>query len=412
MKRFITLLITAAMLFSFLPAMAQTSQSIVYWAQWSETETQAEVIKESIARFEADHPEFTVEVNWAGREVRDILKTSLDSGIKIDLVEGGFDVLPGSRIGDEYFLNLDSYMANSDLEQNLLASMREFALGLSADGSWYYLPVQPFIGSVFYNKDIFDEAGVTPPTTWAEFLEVCQKIKDAGYDPLTVDDAYVSMLYTHYLGLLKGADWVTELMTDKTGANWSDPAILQMAKAYEELAAKGYFSSTVGSNVFPSAQNGELAIGTAAMYFNGSWLPNEVAPVTGPDFRWGIMFYPGVENAINEYTTLMNGCQVYAVPRNTDVPEGAFMLLEYLLDAQSQQALVDKAQTLPSIDGVQLPASLADASALMAQATGAFQWNVAKTSDSEITTLVNDAFSRLIAGKLSADDFVAEMQGK
>ena len=89
--------------------------------------------------------------------------------------------------------------------------------------------------------------------------------------------------------------------------------------------------------------------------------------------------------------------------------EGMF---RYLLDAQSQQALVDKAQTLPSIDGVQLPASLADASALMAQATGAFQWNVAKTSDSEITTLVNDAFSRLIAGKLSADDFVAEMQGK
>lgn len=39
------------------------------------------------------------------------------------------------------------------------------------------------VTTIVYNKDIFDEVGVTPPTNWAEFIEVQQKIKDAGYTP-------------------------------------------------------------------------------------------------------------------------------------------------------------------------------------------------------------------------------------
>jgi len=39
------------------------------------------------------------------------------------------------------------------------------------------------VTSFLYNKDIFDEVGVEPPTTWAEFMDIQQKIKDAGYTP-------------------------------------------------------------------------------------------------------------------------------------------------------------------------------------------------------------------------------------
>ena len=39
------------------------------------------------------------------------------------------------------------------------------------------------VTTFLYNKDIFDEVGVEPPTTWAEFMDIQQKIKDAGYTP-------------------------------------------------------------------------------------------------------------------------------------------------------------------------------------------------------------------------------------
>jgi len=41
------------------------------------------------------------------------------------------------------------------------------------------------VTAFLYNKDVFDEVGVEPPTTWAEFIDIQQKIKDAGYTPFS-----------------------------------------------------------------------------------------------------------------------------------------------------------------------------------------------------------------------------------
>lgn len=166
------------------------------------------------------------------------------------------------------------------------------------------------------------------PTTWSEFMDVCQKIKDAGYDPITVDDAYYPCLYGTYLAMMKGPDWVTELLSDTTGANWSDPAVAQMADDFAAMRANGYFSDSCGSNVFPSAQNGEFAMGTAAMYYNGSWLPNEVHDITGDDFQWGAMFFPAPDNAEYPYTTYSTGCQFFGITKGCEHPEEALALLE------------------------------------------------------------------------------------
>lgn len=388
-------------------------KKLVYWAQWAENETQATVLKNAIQRFEDANPGYTVEVNWGGREVSKILKTSLDSGLQIDIVEGAHDFIP-SQIGPDYLANLDEYIKGTDFEKSILPSMAQFAQSFSPDGkSWYYLPEQPFVGAIFYNKAIFREAGVdTLPATWEEFMQACQKIKDAGYDPMTIDDAYVSTLYGQYLSLMKGQDWVGELMTDKTGEKWADPAVKQMAEAWADFAKRGYFAPSVGSNVFPAAQNGEFAVGTAAMYFNGSWLPNEVAEIAGPDFEWGVMYLPGPEGAQYDYTTLQQGCQMFAVTKSCQDPEGAFKLLEEILSVKTQQEFSDIAQCLPVVSGCTWPENLADVEKVMKESTGASVWEGMTKQDADIKPLVNDAFSQLIGGKISAEDFVSTLQGK
>lgn len=195
-----------------------------YWAQWSENETQAQVLKAAIARFEENNPGCKVEVNWAGRDVRDILRSSIDSGNKIDIVEGDFSKITGN-LGEDYLMDLTPYMEGTEFESSITEGMASFAKSYTSDGkSWYYIPSQPFVGTLFYNKAIFAEAGIDKmPATWDEFLDCCQKIKDAGYDPITVDDAYQQSMYGHYLAMIKDVDWVGELLTDKTGKLWDDP---------------------------------------------------------------------------------------------------------------------------------------------------------------------------------------------
>ncbi|NLO81710.1 MAG: carbohydrate ABC transporter substrate-binding protein [Clostridiales bacterium] len=38
----------------------------------------------------------------------------------------------------------------------------------------------------FYNKNIFEEVGVQPPKDWDELIEICAKLKEAGYIPLAL----------------------------------------------------------------------------------------------------------------------------------------------------------------------------------------------------------------------------------
>lgn len=38
----------------------------------------------------------------------------------------------------------------------------------------------PGLHGFIYNKDVFDKLGISVPTTWEEFLQVCETIKTKG----------------------------------------------------------------------------------------------------------------------------------------------------------------------------------------------------------------------------------------
>ncbi|MCR5736563.1 MAG: extracellular solute-binding protein [Eubacterium sp.] len=55
------------------------------------------------------------------------------------------------------------------------------------DGKAYAVPVNGYWEGLFVNKEVLDKAGVEMPTkdtTWADFLDMCQKVKDAGFTPI------------------------------------------------------------------------------------------------------------------------------------------------------------------------------------------------------------------------------------
>lgn len=54
----------------------------------------------------------------------------------------------------------------------------------SIDGKLYVVPYDLVTTYFYYNKDHFTKAGVEAPKTWAEFMTVLQKLKDAKFTPL------------------------------------------------------------------------------------------------------------------------------------------------------------------------------------------------------------------------------------
>ena len=64
----------------------------------------------------------------------------------------------------------------------------------------------------FYNADIFEEVGVTVPTTWDEFIDVCEKIEAAGYQAVALSGDYISF---DYMDLA----WLCQCYGDQTTRN-------------------------------------------------------------------------------------------------------------------------------------------------------------------------------------------------
>ena len=149
-------------------------------------DSNAQNFKDSVAAWEEE----------SGNKVEDSSATS-DESFKSRIIT---DFEAGSEPDVLFFFN--GVDANQFVEQGKVVSideireeypdyasnMKDDMLGASpADGVNYSVPVNGYWEGMFVNKEVLEEAGVEVPgneTTWDEFLEMCGKIKDAGYTPI------------------------------------------------------------------------------------------------------------------------------------------------------------------------------------------------------------------------------------
>ncbi len=380
--------------------------TLVYWSMWESTEPQGQAIQEAVDAYTAETG-VKVDLQFKGRTGnREALQPALDGGTQIDIFDEDIDRV--NSMYAKYLLDLEDLVKETGYEETaipgLMAACRD-----AGGGTLKTIPYQPNVFAFFYNKDLFEQAGVEKePTTWAEFKEVCQKLKDAGITPMTMDDAYATSVIGYHLARLVGEDKVVEIVTE---GKWDDPAVLQMAQDIEELAKNGYYSEMVGSNVWPAGQNTELALGTAAMYLNGSWLPNEVKDMAGEDFKWGCFAYPELENGANGIETNNFGAQVFGINKDTKMPKEAFDLVKFITTGEYDAKLAEMSVGIPAdTTNSEWPAMVECAKPVIEQSTGRFTWAAGVETNVDMTPVIKENFIKLMAGSLTADEFVAAMQ--
>lgn len=101
------------------------------------------------------------------------------SGSQLSTLSPGDNLLDIS--GEDYLENVDETFLDC----------------VTVDGKIYGTPVGPtYAGGVFYNKQIYEELNLEIPDTWDEFLQNCQKCKEAGYTGIigTYGDAWTSQM--------------------------------------------------------------------------------------------------------------------------------------------------------------------------------------------------------------------------
>jgi len=139
-------------------------------------------------------------------------------------------------------------------------------------GNMVMLPTQFNIEGIFYNKEIFAEAGVDVPETWSDLLDAAKTFDDAGYTAFSASGEQgwpITRLISTYLFRTVGPDALKDVQDGN--AKLTDPEYVAAAQAIADLGAAGYFGANVTSLDYDSATN-EFLTGKAAMMYMGSWL--------------------------------------------------------------------------------------------------------------------------------------------
>ncbi|MEH2928836.1 ABC transporter substrate-binding protein [Candidatus Ventrimonas sp. KK005] len=383
-------------------APAEGGAGLVYWSMWEATEPQGQAIQAAVDKFTEDTG-VSVDLQFKGRTgIREGLQPALDAGTNIDLFDEDIDRV--NSTWGQYLMDLEELAKAADYEATanagLIAACREVG-----GGTLKSIPYQPNVFAFFYNQAIFDEAGITAvPTTWEELDAVCAKIKDAGYTPITCDDAYITCMFGYHMSRLVGEPKTEEIVK---GGLWDDPSVTATAQAYADFASKGYFSETIASNVWPAGQNQELAMGTAAMYLNGSWLPNEVKDMAGDDFVWGCFSYPAVEGGTDGVDAANYGAQVLAINKDSKNAENAFKLICYITQGEFDKMLSEMSVGIPAdSNNSEWPELIACVKPVMDSMNTRYPWAAGAEANADLTPIIKENFLKLCGGSIDAQGFV------
>ncbi len=226
---------------------------------------------------------------------------------------------------------------------------------MTYQGKTYAVPQGVSFLGTYYNKDVFEKNGLQVPTNWDEFLNVCEKLKQAGVTPIVMGDkdSYVMQFGLYQIAANrvypKNPEFDNQLgdgTTKFTGGEWEE--VLSM---YAELYQKGYIgSNSLGLGAAQAIQ--KFIDGEAAMTFDGSFNGTALTAKGAADFARGMFPLPANKPGEDIYVSgaAGGGFGIYA---NTKYPEECKAILEFMNDGQSPlyKAWESSGKVIPNLEG-------------------------------------------------------------
>jgi multiple sugar transport system substrate-binding protein len=195
--------------------------------------------------------------------------------------------------------------------------------------------------AIYYNKDLFEKAGLTPPSsvwdqswTWEEMADYARKLtqgegatKQYG---LFVEPqlGWMTPIFNSFCGSIGVPDG-SKLNMDSEGS-------VAALKFLTDLMWKD--NTTPRSEVTGATSAYELfTTGRLAMFWDGSWMmPGFANDIK--DFKWGVLPLP--KGKCGTYTGYW--VDAYAIPAASKNPDAAFEFMKFMVDDAASNAYVDQ----------------------------------------------------------------------
>ncbi|MGO4369604.1 extracellular solute-binding protein [Paenibacillus sp. 2TAB19] len=267
------------------------------------SKTRLKILEDVVAKTQDENKGLTFKLEGIDEIVnRDQkLKAEMAAGNPPDIFEvfGGADL--NLYVKANRMLDLTPIIEELGIKDKF-ASLDEFTI----DGKVYGLPFGGYSEAIFYNKKIFSELGLEIPTTWAQLLEISDKIKAAGYTPfgLAAKDGWVNgMMWNTIMERNVGIDAFSKVVSGE--AKWTDENFVKGLASYAELVNKDYFTKGALGLAYAD-QGAQLLSGKAAMVFTGTWDANRFSGDEAGELKGqiGYFAFPSIEGGAGDQTSI------------------------------------------------------------------------------------------------------------
>lgn len=209
----------------------------------------------------------------------------------------------------------------------------------TVDGQIYGIPKDFNSLAVFYNKDLFDEAGVEYPNendTWDTFAEKLRGVSELGDD---VTGACFAADFARFGAFAYGQGWAG---FDGTTANLTDPAFVETAEWYTGLIDEGV--AALPSDLGQDWSGGCFGTGNVGVAVEGAWILGYLRD-NAPNLQYGTTFLP--QAPAGEAGNLLFTV-AYGINANSPNQEAAIRVLEALTSEEAQQWTLEQGLAIPS----------------------------------------------------------------
>ena len=344
-------------------------------------------------------------------EVQAVPDEQFTSTVQARLASGeGIDVFPGyNDIDDPGSVLVE--IENPSYEDRMSASV--FDSIKAKDGKIYGYPTATPLSTfgVFYNKDVFEAAGVEVPTTLDEMTEAFEAIKADGVTPLYLAGKDGWTLLQHRNSVNAGffaadADVATKLATNET--EWQEvDGFDEQYTALAEWSTSGLINDNALTASYEESQRA-LVDGQAGAIINGSWVIGELRKLN-PDANIGFFALPTAEGEAQIALTPPN---VVHIAASSEVKEEAEEMLQFLIEPEQVELFMASAPGVPAFTDVEIAEvdpAMADVLVYVdAEETGPHFDAVTRFPNPEAEFIA--AYQELIAGRIDVKEFGASVQ--
>ena len=284
-------------------------------------------------KFKADHAGWTVEFQVQNDDLYETigLKNLLTSGNPPDIYFEWAGARLVNKIADGYAADITDLVKNSGLAD-------EFNDGAFAsttlDGKIRMVPYTSDVTNViWYNKAIFANLGITAPTTWAQMLDACSKIKDAGITPFSIvnKDLWVAgNWFGHLFSRVAGDSVYDQILSKNKPLN--SPEFVKAMQYVADLHTAGYVNASANS-ITDNEGYSLFFQGKAAMLPIGSWIVAN-AKTDAPTMDMGWFNLPAIDGGAGDQKSIMGVTTGYIV---NDKSEKKDMAIDFLKSAFSAE---------------------------------------------------------------------------